>query len=184
MRERRRALSPGERAKTSSVICQKLLDIGDIPDLVDPFEGGFPVAVYLASSEEIDLTEFIRKILDCGVKVVAPRWNGTCYDLAAVKGLGAEHLRQGPMGIMEPAEDEFVPPEQVEAWIVPGLAFTRDGARLGYGGGWYDRFLSAAPRSALTVGVAHSFQVVDSLPTEPHDIMLRHVVDDSLDDEL
>jgi 5-formyltetrahydrofolate cyclo-ligase len=65
---------------------------------------------------------------------------------------------------------------------VLGLAFTRDGRRLGYGGGWYDRLLADAPRGAEMLGVAYSFQVVEDLPAEPHDITLTAVVDDSLAD--
>ena len=83
------------------------------------------------------------------------------------------------MGIMEPVDAEIVPAKEVYGWIVPGLAFTRDGRRLGYGGGWYDRLLADAPKDAVKLGVAHSFQIVEDLPTEPHDIRLAAVVDDS-----
>ena len=76
------------------------------------------------------------------------------------------------MNILEPAEAEIVSPLEVAAWIVPGLAFTRDGRRLGYGGGWYDRLLASARKGSLKIGVAHEFQVVEDLPHEPHDIRL------------
>ena len=117
-------------------------------------------------------------MLESGVKVVAPRWNGETYELAVLKGLDESNLRQGPMGILEPAGAEIVPPKDVEAWLVPGLAFTRNGKRLGYGGGWYDRLLTEAPKDALKIGIAHAFQVMDDLPSEPHDILLTGVVDD------
>ena len=64
----------------------------------------------------------------------------------------------------------------VDVWLVPGLAFTRNGKRLGHGGGWYDRLLADAPKDALKIGIAHAFQVVDDLPGEPHDILLSKVV--------
>jgi 5-formyltetrahydrofolate cyclo-ligase len=64
-------------------------------------------------------------------------------------------------------------------WIVPGLAFTKDGRRLGYGGGWYDRLLASARKDALRIGVAHEFQVLGDLPNEPHDILLNRVVTDA-----
>lgn len=166
MRERRRALTPEERASASEIICAKLAALN----------GKSPVAVYLASPQEIDLSPFIRKMLDAGVRVVAPRWNGETYVLAVLKGLDDAHLRQGPMGILEPAEPEIVPSKEVGTWLVPGLAFTRDGKRLGYGGGWYDRLLAEAPKDALKIGIAHAFQVVDDLPSESHDILLTKVV--------
>ena len=180
MKARRRALTPEERRAASEIICAKLAADSDIALRVDPLDGGSPIAVYLASSQEIDLSPFIRKMLAMGGRVVAPRWNGETYELAVLKGLDEAHLRKGPMGILEPAEAEIVPPKEVKAWLVPGLAFTRNGKRLGYGGGWYDRLLAEAPKNAVKLGIAHVFQVVDDLPSEPHDVELTDVIDDSL----
>ena len=180
MRARRRALSAAERAEASAVVCAKFARSAELGEVMDPCEIGSPVAVYLASPDEIDLRPCIERLLWVGCKVVAPRWNGETYELAVLKGLDARHLRRGPMGIMEPVDAEIVPAKEVYGWIVPGLAFTRDGRRLGYGGGWYDRLLADAPKDAVKLGVAHSFQIVEDLPTEPHDIRLTAVVDDSL----
>ena len=165
MRERRRALTPEERTAAAEIICEKLAALN--------FHS--PIAVYLASPQEIDLSPFIRGMLAVA-KVVAPRWNGETYELAVLKGLDGACLRKGPMGILEPAEAEIVSPKEVEVWLVPGLAFTRDGKRLGYGGGWYDRLLAEAPKDSLKLGIAHVFQVVDDLPSESHDILLSEVV--------
>ena len=169
MRERRRTLTPEERTAASEIICAKLAALNLRS----------PIAVYLASPQEIDLSPFVRKMLESGAGVVAPRWNGETYELAVLKGLDEAHLRQGPMGILEPAEAEIVSPKEVEVWLVPGLAFTRSGKRLGYGGGWYDRLLAEAPKDAVKLGVAHAFQMVDDLPNEQHDILLTGVIDDS-----
>ena len=184
MRERRRALTPEARKAASEIICAKLAADSDIGLRVDPLECGSPVAAYLASPQEIDLSPFIRKMLAMGVKVVAPRWNGETYELAVLTGLDEVHLRHGPMGILEPAEAEIVSPKAVGVWLIPGLAFTRNGKRLGYGGGWYDRLLAEAPKGSLKLGIAHAFQVVDDLPSEPHNVSLDGVVDDSLEHEL
>ena len=173
MRERRRALTPEERTAASEIICAKLAALNLHS----------PIAVYLASPQEIDLSPFIRRMLERGAKAVAPRWNGETYELAVLKGLDEAHLRQGPMGILEPAEAEIVSPKEVEVWLVPGLAFARNGKRLGYGGGWYDRLL-ADIKFPLSIGIAYAFQVVDDLPSEPHDVPLAGVVDDSLEHEL
>ena len=181
MRTRRKALSPEARKRASEIICAKLLSDGGILAAIDPLEGGGAVAVYLASPDELDLSNFIREMLDRGVTVVSPRWNGETYALAKIKGLDDANLRRGPMNILEPAEAEIVEPSEVAAWIVPGLAFTQDGKRLGYGGGWYDRLLAAA-NGTLKIGVAHEFQIVDDLPHEPHDILLDRVVTPNLDD--
>lgn len=176
MRSRRKALSPENRERTSEIICQKLINDTDIVSAVEPFDGDGALAVYLASKEEIDLSVFIADMLGRGVTVVSPRWNGETYELAKIKSLAADDLRPGPMNIQEPAEADIVEPKDVSAWIIPGLAFTKNGKRLGYGGGWYDRLLSSARSDSLKIGVAHDFQIVDDLPSEPHDIRLTRIV--------
>jgi len=167
-------LSDDERNEASAAVCAKLAARADVR--ATPEES--PVAVYLALPDEIDLGAYIGQMLRLGRRVVAPRWNGETYELAVLKGLGPQCLQRGPMGIMEPVDAEVVSPREVFAWIVPGLAFTRSGRRLGYGGGWYDRFLSDAPKDAVKLGVAYSFQIVEDLPAESHDIPLTAVVDD------
>ena len=80
--------------------------------------------------------------------------------------------------------DFAVPEDDVDpAWpdvvIVPGLAFTPGGQRLGQGGGWYDRFLVGVHGDCEIVGVCFREQLVDELPTEPHDVAVDRVVTDS-----
>ena len=173
MRQRRRGVAPSARARAAQRICARLLDL--------PL--GDAVAVYLAGADEIDLTAFIAAALARGTRLLAPRWTGETYALADLKGLTPDCLRVGPHGILEPREPSAAPVGQgrtpstiPSAWLVPGLAFTRTGHRLGYGGGWYDRLLAAAAPQARLFGIAYSFQVVDDLPTEPHDVRLSGVV--------
>jgi 5-formyltetrahydrofolate cyclo-ligase len=136
-----------------------------------------PVAVYLASSDEVDIDSLVCDMLSSGAVVVAPRWNGVRYELARLSGLDADNLRIGPMGIREPLPSaETVSPGEIRTWLVPGLAFTRDGRRLGYGGGWYDRLMAEAAKDAVKIGVAYSFQLQESLPCESHDVLLTEVV--------
>ena len=71
---------------------------------------------------------------------------------------------------MAPALD----PVEVDFVVVPGLAFTPDGRRLGYGAGFYDRFLPTV--DAPNAGVCFTEQLLDDLPTEPHDVRVQHVI--------
>lgn len=168
MRAARAALGRVKKELHDIVICGVLT-------LRSPRAKG-PVAVYLATPDEIDLSLFIRVMLKEGRLLAAPRWNGTTYTLARLNGLDAASLRKGPMGVLEPADDDPVDPGDIALWVVPGLAFGRDGRRLGYGGGWYDRLLAAAAPDAARWGVAYSFQLTDEVPSEPHDIPLTDVV--------
>lgn len=72
-----------------------------------------------------------------------------------------------------------VEPSWPDVVVVPGLAFTVAGDRLGQGGGWYDRFLAEVGAGCTTIGVCFAEQVLDTLPVEPHDIVVDHVVTDA-----
>lgn len=174
MRQLRKRLSGDLRIKASEHVCEKLIQNAEISEATPP--NGPAVAVYFASPAEIDISEFVKSSLERNAKIVAPRWNGETYELARVKSLNAEDVRTGPMNILEPAEKDIVQPEDVGVWLIPGLAFTRDGRRLGYGGGWYDRLLSKSAQKSLKIGIAHDFQIVDDIPSEPHDIRIDGVV--------
>ena len=170
MRVRRAAVPSEERMSASAAICRNILGRADVQAAVAARRA---FAVYLAQPAEIDLSSLIAELKAESVTMAAPRWNGTAYTLAR---LDDASLCEGPHGIMEPVDDVPVAPGDVGVWIVPGLAFAEDGARLVYGGGWYDRLLSGAAPDATVLGVAYPFQVVDSLPLEPHDIRVTAVV--------
>lgn len=71
-----------------------------------------------------------------------------------------------------------VDPAWPDVVVVPGLAFTKTGDRLGQGGGWYDRHLAQVRADCTTIGVCFAEQIVDTLPVEAHDITMDHVVTD------
>lgn len=72
--------------------------------------------------------------------------------------------------------EDDLEPDWPDVVIVPGVAFTTTGDRLGQGGGWYDRFLPKLRSGTVTIGVGFEPQIVEELPTEPHDVRLDCVV--------
>jgi 5-formyltetrahydrofolate cyclo-ligase len=78
--------------------------------------------------------------------------------------------------LKEPNQGEWVAPDSLDLVLVPGLAFTLCGRRLGRGGGYYDRTLSALPLRAISLGVCFSCQIVESIPVEAHDQPVRAVL--------
>ena len=82
--------------------------------------------------------------------------------------IGAE-LEKGFKGIPEPQGGAEILPEAGDIMLLPGLAFTLDGERLGYGGGYYDRYLAALAERPLCIGICFKEQLVESLPAEPTD---------------
>jgi 5-formyltetrahydrofolate cyclo-ligase len=99
--------------------------------------------------------------------------------LAAVFELG--DLRPGAFGILEPPSSGALEANEIGAALVciPGIAFSPAGARLGRGGGYYDRLLAALSIEATTAGLGYSFQLIDRLPEHPHDRRLDSIVTES-----
>ena len=193
MRAERRKVAPSVRRSASQTVCARILDREDVKGALAAKQ---PFAVYLASPQEIDLAPLVEHLWAAGCPVLVPAWRNGSYALEIYSQKIT--LISGPMGILEPAPQGSVPSDSgsvprdtvphfpfpvphsqgsvPKVWIVPGLAFTRTGARLGYGGGWYDRLLAGADPSAVFLGVAYPFQMVEELPSEPHDIRLTDVV--------
>ena len=175
MKAQRREVPPEVRNSYSAALCERLLERKDVQRAISA-KGVF--AVYLASKDEIDLSLLNEKLWEVDCKVVVPAWRDGTYRLVPYSP--ETELVPGPMGILEPEPEgewaETVAEDDVSVWIVPGLAFSRSGARLGYGGGWYDRFLAKSNPLSVSLGVAYPFQIVADLPLEPHDLPLADVV--------
>ena len=175
MKAQRCEVPPEVRNSYSAALCERLLERKDVQRAISA-KGVF--AVYLASKDEIDLSLLNEKLWEVDCKVVVPAWRDGTYRLVSYSP--ETELVPGPMGILEPAPEgegaETVAEDDVSVWIVPGLAFSRSGARLGYGGGWYDRFLAKSNPLSVSLGVAYPFQIVADLPLEPHDIPLVDIV--------
>jgi 5-formyltetrahydrofolate cyclo-ligase len=123
------------------------------------------VAAYSALAGEPD----IRPLDWTNKGVLLPRVDGENLVFHAVEN--ASQLRAGAFGLMEPDPGKCPVADINDAEIifVPGLAFTADGTRLGRGRGYYDRLLAALPPDILRVGVCFAGQIVDAIPSEPHD---------------
>ncbi len=128
------------------------------------------VALFSPLKDEVQIGSLMQRI-EC--RVVVPRVEGDemeFYDLASGS------LVEGTFGIMEPQSGEPIEPRKIDVMVVPGVAFTPSGDRLGRGKGYYDRYLSREGFRAYCVGVCYPHQMVDELPVEPHDRRMDEVV--------
>lgn len=164
----RARLHPDARAEKSRAIADRI-------ERLAPFRDARVVALYAPLGAEVDVMELARRALARGVSVVFPRAVPGERRLAFARCEPGALVR-GPLGAGEPpASAREVSREDVGCVIVPGVAFSRDGLRLGRGGGYYDATLAAMP-GAARVGVAYDLQLLPTLPREPHDMLLDAVV--------
>jgi len=132
------------------------------------------VMVYAAYRDEVETESLIRKMLENGVTVALPK----CYEkgqMSAYRIKEFGELSPGKFGILEPPEEWLMEPSAFDLVLVPGCAFGHDGSRLGYGGGFYDRYLPKCTQ-AKAVGLSYEMSVVDELPTEKLDILMDAVI--------
>lgn len=123
------------------------------------------IALFASLADEPQTTALIEQAQRDGKRVVVPRIEGDNMEFYDI----AEGLCEGAYGIMEPTAAMPVDASEIDVMVVPGVAFTRQGARLGRGKGFYDRYLSRQGFRAFTIGICYRCQVVDTLPIEPHD---------------
>jgi 5-formyltetrahydrofolate cyclo-ligase len=173
MRKRRNCVSQEEREEASEALVANILNRSDIQEAI---VNKRPFAVYLATEHELDLTKLVEELWSEDITVVVPCWDAVRKMYVMGTYDNTTTLVEGDHHIPEPAEVNEINPEDIGVWIIPGLAFTRDGKRVGYGGGWFDRLLDHASKEAVLLGVAHTFQVVEELPVEDHDRLLTGVV--------
>lgn len=135
------------------------------------------VALYAPIKGEVPTRDILVAALQDGKTV--------CYPLSHVHGRvlsfraiqSERELEPGRLGVREPQSSaELVPVEKIELFVVPGLGFSRDGKRLGRGGGYYDATLKAGSELSRRVGLAFSEQLVDGLPTDSDDVPMDLVV--------
>jgi 5-formyltetrahydrofolate cyclo-ligase len=134
------------------------------------------VMFYIPLRGEVDTHDMIKAAQKLGKKVVVPVCQKHSIDLRPCLLDAPVQLKRGPYGVYEPVETQYIPISRLDAVIVPGIAFDSRGNRLGRGKGFYDRFLKKTPATATIAGLAFDFQVVASLPTQPHDVKVHRVI--------
>ena len=169
MLKARVAITAEQRERAKNNIAAQLFSDADVKRAIKENK---PIAVYLAMPDELSLDEFIMEALRKGARLAAPHWDGVGYSFVPLNltpdGNGLD-VAIGHFSVREPIvldDEDLIQPAVV---ILPGLAFAKNGARLGFGGGYYDRLLAESPTDVVTIAVGFPCQVAQSLPVEPHD---------------
>ena len=165
---RRDALAPAERGAASAQIAERARP------LLDALAPGEVVALYAPKGTEVDTAALDAHARSRGLRVAYPRIVADARRLAFHE-VTIEQLVASRFGLREPLPTSpDVALDALRAIVVPGLAFDREGGRVGWGRGHYDATLVAS--RALRVGLAFECQLVERVPRDPHDVLLDRVV--------
>ncbi|NLZ16309.1 MAG: 5-formyltetrahydrofolate cyclo-ligase [Desulfobulbaceae bacterium] len=167
-RKLRDALSQAERSLASACICKRMCQLEEVAK-------AHIILLYSAFRSEVETEQLCCSLIQMGKKVCAPLINTEEKGMLPIElDNNAIDLRPGYCGIPEPVwrADRICAPEKLDIVVQPGLLFDRAGNRLGYGGGYYDRFLALKAPQALRIGLAFSCQVTTGIPAQKHDMRL------------
>lgn len=162
--ERRRLQKP-LKTRYDDLICKQVYE--DITR-----QKSMVVHCYLPFEEEINIRPLIQKLLDENKRVICPKTLPK-GQLSHHELLALDQIEEGLFSTFHPKTERSYEGE-IDYIIVPGLAFDEKGNRIGYGGGYYDRFLKKQGKSHK-VGLAYPFQIIDNLPIESFDVVLDAV---------
>jgi 5-formyltetrahydrofolate cyclo-ligase len=173
VRAEREALPAGMRAAHSAAITQRLLQLPE-------YREAETVLGYMNFGAEFASELFAARALADGKRLLLPKVNHHTnhLDLYFVEDF-ENQLAQGLWGIREPVVERcerLSALNEVEFALLPGVAFTREGARLGYGGGFYDKLLAGMTHRPALVAAAFALQLVEQLPQEATDIKVGRIV--------
>lgn len=164
LKQKRRNLPPARRQEFDQAIHARLLqEVGQAD----------PVFCYVSAGDEVNTRRVIDRLRQLGKTVLIPRLINRERMIAA-RFEGWEKLRVGELGILTPENDaEWQSP--VDLCITPGLGFTPDGRRIGYGRGYYDKWFAGHPRTARTA-LCYECQVVATMPTDDTDVRVAKII--------
>lgn len=166
----RRALSANETESRSSSLKENILSLPE-------YKNEKKIMAFLAMKGESNLDGFIRQALLDGKEVYIP----VCLperQMEAGRLIDMEHFEKGPLGLRNlPAGYEVTSPESLDLVLIPGLAVSQEGIRLGMGAGYYDRYLARVPFEKR-VAALWDFQVIPDIPSEPFDQKIAKIVTD------
>jgi 5-formyltetrahydrofolate cyclo-ligase len=138
---------------------------------VDFFRNAKSVGAYYSIGSEVKTQDILQEILKSGKEIALPKV--VKKDLVFKKINSFSDLEQGNFSVMEP-KDDCKDVKKIEVIIVPAIALTREGHRLGYGFGYYDRYLSG--KKSKTIALSYSKQVIKSFPYSDHDVRIDCIV--------
>jgi len=138
------------------------------------FKEAKTIFCYVSAGSEPDTSLVLEEILKSGKVLAVPKCLDKNGNMAAIKIKSLSELIVGSFGIKEPVCGEVCKKSEIDLCVVPGLSFDKDGFRLGYGGGYYDRFLKE--KDVYSIGICFNELYSERLPREENDIAVDEVL--------
>lgn len=162
-------------------IAQKSETIRRIVVATQAFASARFIMAYLDARNEVQTEGIIKQAWAEGKRVAVPVCIPQTHTLLVSEIMSFEELCDGFYCIREPMEEYMRPvsPEQLDLIIVPAVAYDKKGYRIGYGGGYYDRFLSSLNKDIATIGIAFDVQIIEKVSVQPFDIPVDMVITES-----
>lgn len=156
-----------KRAMTEEQIVSASLRLGELFRTYPLYQNAKTIYGYLPYNQEVRTVPMLEQALRDGKRVAVPKVFGDEMKFIYLDDLS--RIETGYCGIPEPVDNEPVADDPSALVLMPGLAFDAQGHRIGYGGGFYDKFLAAEPHHP-TIALCYGFQMVDHLETEEFDV--------------
>lgn len=163
----RKSIREQKRRMTEEEIRTRSEKLGQLFIASDAYRNAKTIYGYLPYNQEVRTVPMLEQAISDGKKVAVPKVYGDDMKFIYLQDL--THVEKGYAGIPEPISDEPVADDEYALVLMPGLAFDPEGHRVGYGGGFYDKFLSLEPTHP-TLALCYDFQVLPNLETEEFDI--------------
>lgn len=169
----RKQIREQKRAMTEEQIVEKSEKLATLFAASQAYKDAKTIYGYLPYNQEVRTVSMLQRALDEGKKVAVPKCYGDEMRFIYLDDLSK--VEKGYCGIPEPIADEPIADDKTALVLMPGLAFDPQGHRMGYGGGFYDKFLAAEPNHP-TLALCYDFQMLPHLETEDHDIPVDTVL--------
>ena len=165
--ELRIAIRQRKRAMTEEEIVAKSQALAELFYASEAYKNANTIYGYLPYNQEVRTVPMLERAMADGKRVAVPKCYGNEMRFLYMEDLSK--VEKGYAGIPEPIADEPVAEDKTALVLMPGLAFDPKGNRMGYGGGFYDKFLATEPGHP-TLALCYDFQMLPHLKTEEHDI--------------
>ena len=172
-KELRRTIRERKRAMTEEEIVSRSERLGVLFAQSEAYKAAKTIYGYLPYNQEVRTVPMLEQALKDGKRVAVPKVYGDEMKFLYLDAL--TQVSKGYAGIPEPIADGPVADDETALVLMPGLAFDPQGHRIGYGGGFYDKFLAAEPNHP-TLALCYEFQMLPELHTEEHDIPVDTVL--------